>query len=109
MRAVLPRRLYMGAFQFSQGTWNDAAQLAAFPGIDRGGPDTASKASQDTLAVALYAADGSAALVRPLHRFPDRGATAEHRRTRQGSAWPLSWAILLSPAVKRISRGGAPP
>jgi len=57
--AVSPDGLYMGAFQFSQGTWNDAAQLAGLPGLIGVAPNTASKASQDTLAVALYAADGS--------------------------------------------------
>jgi len=50
---------YMGAFQFSQSTWNVAARLAGRPDLVGVPPNTASKADQDTLAVALYAADGS--------------------------------------------------
>lgn len=57
-QAVSPDGLYMGAFQFSQPTWNEAAQLAGLPGLIGVRPDTASKADQDTLAIALYAADG---------------------------------------------------
>jgi Transglycosylase-like domain len=57
--AVSPDGLYMGAFQFSQGTWNYAAQLAGRPDLIGVAPSTASKADQDTLAIALYAADGS--------------------------------------------------
>jgi hypothetical protein len=48
----------MGAFQFSQSTWNKAAQLAGLPGLIGVPPNLASKADQDTLAVALYALDG---------------------------------------------------
>jgi hypothetical protein len=48
----------MGAFQFSQPTWNVAAQDAGFPGLVGVHPNVASKADQDTLAVALYALDG---------------------------------------------------
>jgi hypothetical protein len=48
----------MGAFQFSQSTWNEAASLAGLPGLIGVPPNLASKASQDTLAVALYAVDG---------------------------------------------------
>ncbi len=50
--------LYMGAFQFSQSTWNVAARLAGLPGLVGTPPNLASKADQDTLAIALYAADG---------------------------------------------------
>jgi len=50
--------LYMGAFQFLQATWNEAAQLAGLPGLVGVAPNTASKADQDTLAVALFNADG---------------------------------------------------
>jgi len=56
--AVSPDGLYMGAFQFSQSTWNEAASLAGLPGLIGVPPNRASKASQDTLAVALYAVDG---------------------------------------------------
>ncbi len=56
--AVSPNGLYMGAFQFSQPTWNEAALLAGLPYLVGVAPNTASKAEQDTLAVALYNADG---------------------------------------------------
>jgi len=57
-QAVSPDGLYMGAFQFSQPTWNEAAQLAGLPQLIGIPPNEASKADQDTLAVALYDADG---------------------------------------------------
>jgi hypothetical protein len=57
---VSPNGQYMGGFQFSQATWNEAAQLAGLPGLVGVPPNLASKADQDTLAVALYAADGEA-------------------------------------------------
>jgi hypothetical protein len=56
--AVSPNGLYMGAFQFSQPTWNAAALAAGLPGLVGVPPNTASKAAQDTLAVTLYALDG---------------------------------------------------
>ena len=56
--AVSPNGLYMGAFQFSQPTWNVAAQDAGLPGLVGMPPNVATKADQDTLAVALYALDG---------------------------------------------------
>ncbi len=56
--AVSPNGLYMGAFQFSQPTWNIAAQAAGLPGLIGMPPNVASQADQDTLAVALYAMDG---------------------------------------------------
>jgi hypothetical protein len=56
--AVSPDGLYMGAFQFSQPTWNLAAQAAGLPGLVGVPPNTTSKADQDTVAVALYALDG---------------------------------------------------
>jgi len=59
-QAVSPTGTYMGAFQFSQSTWNDAAMLAGLPTLVGVPPDEASPAEQDELAVALYAADGSA-------------------------------------------------
>ncbi len=57
-QAVSPDGLYMGAFQFSQPTWNTAAQAAGRPDLVGVAPNTASKADQDTVAVALYALDG---------------------------------------------------
>jgi hypothetical protein len=56
--AVSPNGEYMGAFQFSQPTWNSAAQAAGRPDLVGVPPNTASKADQDTVAVALYAMDG---------------------------------------------------
>jgi len=55
---VSPNGLYMGAFQFSQPTWNYAARGAGRPDLVGIPPNKASKADQDTLAVALYALDG---------------------------------------------------
>jgi peptidoglycan DL-endopeptidase CwlO len=57
-QAVSPNGLYRGAFQFSQATWNFAAQAAGRPDLVGVPPNQASKADQDTLAVALYALDG---------------------------------------------------
>jgi len=56
--AVSPNGVYRGAFQFSQATWNAAALAAGLPGLVGVPPNLASKADQDTLAVALYAMDG---------------------------------------------------
>ncbi len=56
--AVSPNGLYMGAFQFSQSTWNFAAQSAGLPSLVGVHPNLATKAEQDTVAVALYALDG---------------------------------------------------
>jgi hypothetical protein len=50
--------LYMGAFQFSQSTWNVAAQAAGRSDLVGVPPNQASKADQDTLAVTLYSLDG---------------------------------------------------
>lgn len=58
--AVSPGGQYMGAFQFSQSTWNVAAQAAGRPDLVGVPPNLASKADQDTLAVTLYALDGEA-------------------------------------------------
>jgi transglycosylase-like protein len=55
---VSPNGLYMGAFQFSQPTWNTAALAAGLPQLVGVPPNLASKAAQDTVAVALYALDG---------------------------------------------------
>jgi peptidoglycan DL-endopeptidase CwlO len=57
-QAVSPNGLYMGAFQFSQGTWNYAAQAAGLGNLVGVPPYRATKAEQDTVAVALYALDG---------------------------------------------------
>jgi hypothetical protein len=57
-QAVSPNGLYMGAFQFSQATWNYAAQAAGLGSLVGIPPNQATKAEQDTVAVALYALDG---------------------------------------------------
>jgi hypothetical protein len=57
-QAVSPNGLYMGAFQFSQATWNYAAQAAGLSSLAGVPPNQATKAEQDTVAVALYALDG---------------------------------------------------
>ena len=57
-QAVSPNGLYMGAFQFSQGTWNYAAQAAGLGSLVGVPPNRATKPEQDTVAVALYALDG---------------------------------------------------
>ncbi len=56
--AVSPNGLYMGAFQFSQATWNTAAEAAGLGYLVGVPPNRATKAEQDTVAVALYALDG---------------------------------------------------
>jgi peptidoglycan DL-endopeptidase CwlO len=56
--AVSPGGTYMGGFQFSQATWNAAAQLAGMPQLINVPPNQATPAQQDDLAIALYNADG---------------------------------------------------
>ncbi len=56
--AVSPDGQYMGAFQFSQATWNSAAAAAGLSDLVGVPPNVASKAAQDTVAVALYSLDG---------------------------------------------------
>jgi hypothetical protein len=56
--AVSPNGEYMGAFQFSQPTWDYAAQAAGRPDLVGVPPNVASRADQDTMAVALYSLDG---------------------------------------------------
>jgi hypothetical protein len=56
--AVSPGGTYMGGFQFSQPTWNEAAQLAGMPQLVNVPPNQATPAEQDDLAIALYDADG---------------------------------------------------
>jgi hypothetical protein len=56
--AVSPNGEYMGAFQFSQPTWDSAAQAAGRNDLIGVPPNIASRADQDTMAVTLYALDG---------------------------------------------------
>jgi hypothetical protein len=56
--AVSPGGTYMGGFQFSQATWNEAAELAGMPQLIDVPPNEATPAEQDDLAIALYEADG---------------------------------------------------
>jgi hypothetical protein len=56
--AVSPGGTYMGAFQFSQSTWNFAAQAAGLGFLVGVPPNQATKPEQDTVAVALYSLDG---------------------------------------------------
>ena len=56
--AVSPGGTYMGGFQFSQATWNEAAVLAGMPQLINVPPNEATPAQQDDLAIALYDADG---------------------------------------------------
>jgi hypothetical protein len=56
--AVSPDGTYMGGFQFSQATWNQAAELAGMPQLVNVPPNEATPAEQDDLAIALYNADG---------------------------------------------------
>jgi peptidoglycan hydrolase CwlO-like protein len=53
-----PGGYYMGAFQFSQSTWNSAASAAGLGLLVGVPPNEASRAEQDTVAVALFALDG---------------------------------------------------
>ncbi len=55
---VSPGGLYMGAFQFSQPTWDTAAQAAGLGLLVGVPPNQASRAEQDSVAVALFALDG---------------------------------------------------
>ena len=56
--AVSPNGLYMGAFQFSQPTWNTAAQAAGLGLLVGVRPNLATRAEQDTVAVTLFTLDG---------------------------------------------------
>jgi hypothetical protein len=56
--SVSPGGTYMGGFQFSQATWNKAAELAGMPQLINVPPNEATPADQDDLAIALYEADG---------------------------------------------------
>jgi hypothetical protein len=57
-QAVSPGGTYMGGFQFSQATWNEAAGLAGMAQLINVPPNEATPAEQDDLAIALYDADG---------------------------------------------------
>ncbi len=57
-QAVSPNGLYMGAFQFSQATWNYAAEAAGLNYLVGVPPNDATKAEQDTVAITLYTLDG---------------------------------------------------
>jgi hypothetical protein len=57
-QAVSPGGTYMGGFQFSQPTWNQAAGLANMPQLVGVPPNVATPSQQDDLAIALYDADG---------------------------------------------------
>jgi hypothetical protein len=57
-RAVSPDGAYMGGFQFSLPTWNEAAKLAGMPQLVNVHPNDATPAEQDDVAIALYEADG---------------------------------------------------
>ena len=56
--AVSPNGTYMGAFQFSQPTWNSAASAAGLGLLVGVPPNLATKPEQDSVAVALFALDG---------------------------------------------------
>ncbi len=56
--AVSPNGMYLGAFQFSQSTWNFAARAAGLGYLVGVPPNHATKPEQDTVAVALFALDG---------------------------------------------------
>lgn len=56
--AVSPNGEYMGAFQFSQATWNMAAQAAGLPNLVGVPPNEATPAEQDEVAIVLYQMDG---------------------------------------------------
>jgi hypothetical protein len=55
---VSPDGLYMGGFQFSQPTWNSAAQAAGLGLLVGVPPNLATRSEQDSVAVALFALDG---------------------------------------------------
>ncbi len=57
-QAVSPNGLYMGAFQFSQATWDYAAEAAGLDYLVGVPPNEATRAEQDTVADTLYNLDG---------------------------------------------------
>ncbi len=58
-QAVSPGGTYRGAYQFDQGTWNAAAELAGRPDLVGADPATVAPADQDLVAMALFHARGS--------------------------------------------------
>ena len=65
--AVSPNGLYMGAFQFSQSTWNMAAAAAGLPQLVGVHPNLASKAQQDARGRrSLFSGRGAPVARRPL-------------------------------------------
>ncbi len=56
--ALSPGGTFMGGFQFSQPTWNQAAGLAGMSQLVNVPPNQATPAQQNDLAIALYNADG---------------------------------------------------
>ncbi len=56
--AVSPNGRFMGAFQFSQSTWNMAAESAGRTDLVGTPPNLVTKADQDAMAVTLFAMDG---------------------------------------------------
>ena len=65
-QAVSAGGTYRGAYQFDQGTWNTAADLAGRSDLVGVDPAAAAPADQDLLAITLYHARGSAPVGRPL-------------------------------------------
>jgi len=59
-QAVSPGGTYRGAYQFDQGTWNSAAQLAGRTDLVGVDPAAAAPGDQDLLAITLFHARGSA-------------------------------------------------
>lgn len=51
---VSPDGLYMGAYQFYQGTWNSAANIAGRPDLVGLKPNTVAPGDQDAVALAYY-------------------------------------------------------
>ena len=57
-QAISPNRLYYGAYQFYQGTWDNTARNAGRSDLVGVRPDQASPADQDAMAHALYQSRG---------------------------------------------------
>ena len=102
----------MGAFQFSQPTWNTAAQAAGRPDLVGVPPNLASKADQDTVAVALYALDGQqpwlgdrCSLAYGCQR--PAAAPAPAGTTSHSGGFPATWARQCSiRSLDDVSRAG---
>ena len=59
-QAVSPGGTYRGAYQFDQGTWNSAAQLAGRTDLVGADPATVAPADQDLVAMTLFHSRGAA-------------------------------------------------